>query len=334
MASQRKSTRPEIVMQMESRGADGNRLVFPSQNLPQSILLTFNKYDYGNLYRSVIRLNENTNQLESASVSDADVQVKSRATIELPFPNNLTDVTSVRLENYNRSVIAQAGADMLSSANKDAVNASSDSVMGMVRSAAAGGAGNIQSVGKNLISKDSSGREDAVAFVSYILQSVGLNSFGSTISSSIGRTVNPRETLAFNGVDLKTHSFTWQLFPSSKRDTDIIQNIIRTFKENVLPTSRNFGGIEKMFLAYPSTVDMTLLGVDEKYFMDFKTAMITSFSVNYGSGDTVPIIKGGRPAVVTIAVEFTELEARDAGDYTNMSDIQNEDGNFDSGAGE
>jgi len=43
--------------------------------------------------------------------------------------------------------------------------------------------------------------------------------------------------------------------------------------------------------------------------------MITEFSVDYGAGGGVSIMKGGKPAGVTLSLNMTELEIETSHDY-------------------
>ena len=45
------------------------------------------------------------------------------------------------------------------------------------------------------------------------------------------RTVNPQETLSFSGVDLRNFTFTWDLFPSNRTDSQMINNIVKLVKQ-------------------------------------------------------------------------------------------------------
>jgi hypothetical protein len=121
--------------------------------------------------------------------------------------------------------------------------------------------------------------------------------------------------LAFEGVNLRTHQFNWDLFPSNMADSERIREIVNVIKRNSLPETVSLGTISKAFLRYPSTVDMYLIGVNREYYMKFKTSMVTSFGVDYGAGGTLSIMKGGKPAGVNISMQLSELEIETAHDY-------------------
>jgi len=49
--------------------------------------------------------------------------------------------------------------------------------------------------------------------------------------------------------------------------------------------------------------------------MKFKPAMVTNFTVEYGAGGTMALLKGGKPAGVTISLSMQELAIETAEDY-------------------
>ena len=67
---------------------------------------------------------------------------------------------------------------------------------------------------------------------------------------------------------------------------------------------------------------MYLLGVNEEHYMKFKTSMVTQFTVDYGAGGGVAIMKGGKPAGVTINISLQELEIETAHDYGHEDNAQ------------
>ena len=315
--SSNRSSRPEILMRDARERRNAIRiLAFPTKPLPFSMLLTFRKYDYKRLY----------NQIENPqNTNSAPVELESTIVIELPFPSNLTDATGLRLENFGRSIAAQAIGELVSGAT----GSSGAEILASIKGAGTAASEKLQDVGGGLVTSDKESRQGLTAMLSYITSLLGKNSFSQTVESTVGLTVNPKETMAFSGVDLKAHSFQWKLFPSNRKDSEAIREISRAIKQSVLPSTRNVIGLEKMFLSYPSTVEIELIGVDTKYFMKFKPAMVSSFNVSYGSGEGIPLLSGGKPASVTFDLELTELEADESGDYGGEFDSSNLAGSID-----
>lgn len=302
-----RSSRPEILAKAaKERRSSIKKLAFPTKPLPHSMLLTFRKYDYERVY--------NKQKYNKRTANDgAAVALEQTVVIELPFPSNLTDETSLRLENYEQSAVVEGLSSALSGLNKG------DSLTGTMMDALSAGATGIQKTSAAAFSSE--GRKDIAAVLSHLTSIFGKNDFSQSIENTIGLTANPKETFSFSGVDLKSHSFSWKLHPSNRNDTETLNQITRTIKSNILPSTREVIGIEKMFLSYPSTCEIQLIGVDQEFFMKFKPAFVKSFNVSYGSGEGVPLMTGGRPAVITFDLVLQELEADDASMYGEVKSI-------------
>jgi hypothetical protein len=307
---------------------------FPASPLPHTMLMSFKTYSYTTLgdYGVLKPLSQVGNR------SASNVEVRGSSHIELPFPTQLTDTQGLQIGDYERNLLAANVADRLkpylaSGSQKtigqtlnDLGAAGSRALDGIVSAignpgetgsaAAANLAGLVQDVLGTSTANVASGAQ-------YLLRSKLDAVLGGEVSRTLdnvtGQTINPRSTLAFTGVDLKSHQFSWELYPSNEDDSKIIRNIIRTIKKNALPSVQDLPGISRAFLKYPSVVDMYLLGIDEGYWMKFKPCMISNVSVDYGGGGLVSIIKGGKPAAVNLSLSLTELEIWTEEDYTGAA---------------
>ena len=266
------------------------------------------------------------------------MDLKDSVGIELPFPTNLTDNTSLRVAGFERDPVteslAELGAAALGNGNKTISQVLNDSKnflnnLGADAAKAFKGldSGNLTiesglDAGMNIlkdIGNQNAGQLTRAA--AYLLRSKLPGDISKSVDLALGTTINPRETLAFEGVNLKTHSFSWELYPSNRQDSQVIRQIINTIKRNSLPEAVNLGdtdsafSVAKAFLDYPSTVDMYLLGVNTEHFVKFKTSMVSDVSVDYGGGGIVSILQGGLPAKVTLSMTFNEMQIHTADEY-------------------
>ena len=318
-------------------------LSFPSSGGPHTMLMTFKQYQY-----EFARAGEQSllNFNVSGALSGSEVRRRSAVRegrgarfngqltgIELPIPANLRDNDLMRIENITQSPIESAvGGYIAGAANAmQGSNLTLRDVPAALRDVGADlanvSAGDVfnQGVGAlgnavNAILNESVG--NASRDVMYLLRSALPNGISQVTDRALGSTVNPRASLAFEGVELKQHSFNWTLIPKNERDSEIIRAIIRTLKQNSLPTYQTFAGTNfKAYLRYPSIVDIYLLGVNSDYFMKFKSSMIRSVNVEYGSTGIVSIVKGGKPGNVTLNIELVELDIHTAEDYGGTSGV-------------
>lgn len=333
-----KSNRPELVRNRRVLGRQ-TLLSFPSKPFPHGLQLIFKDYSYR---KYVLADGVATSPNEEIGLGTQFVPLASQraentdiGSIELPFPRSLTDATNIRVTQFERDFMTERAIGALSTLASD-FGGTVKQVRDIVSSAGQaigegiGQEGALRNVAGKIKDTFKGLTDDrAFAMASYL----GRNFLGGGVSQSVGMlggaVVNPQETLSFTGVDLRTFSFSWDLFPSNREDTDQIEKIVRYIKNKSLPETEGVGagedgqtipGLSRAFLKYPSVVELNLLGVDERHFVRFKPCMVTNVSVQYGSGGTVTIMNGGVPNAVTLTVEFQEMSIQTAEDY-NVSDV-------------
>lgn len=336
------TARPELIEKRTNAFGDGktlgNYLSFPTKPMPHGLLMQFKDYDY-NRYVNTIRavgtgddraVEFNEAGYRFVSQIGAVPEIDSQNAIELPFPRQLTDTQQIRVNQFERDFLYErvasglaslAGADGKSFVDNAADvtkqflskvrEAGQNIVQNPIELAQTLAAGATQALGGMDANK-------AAAIAAYL----GRNFISGEIAKSMGvvgqRTINPQETLNFDGVDLRNFTFTWDLFPSNEDDTKNITKIVNMLKRKALPAVdgvEGSPGLQRAFLKYPSVVELNLLGVQEKHFMRFKRAMISNVTVDYGVNGMPEIIKGGVPAGITLSVSFSEIQIHTQDDY-------------------
>jgi hypothetical protein len=335
--------RPEHVMaekRKELESASNNMLKFPARQQPHSLLMIFEKYSYkgfADAYQNK-QFNNTVGGLFAGLTSNrqAGIGLRSTSSVELPFPKNLNDNLGLIYSDMQQSPLIEKAAIMAGDFFKNAGGSGDGSTLSDIpkllqnmgangSQAYSGGGGMGKAIGALASSIAATGVSDATNVATYLLRKTlnTLPGVGDSIDLARGQTLNPRETLAFQGVNLKTHQFQWDLYPESESDSGRIKSIINTLKKNVLPVTRDIGtgklAIKKAFLEYPHTCKMYLIGVDDEYFMQFKPCVIKSVNIDYGPGGGVSIMKGGKPAGVTLQLEMQELQIETAEDYGAQS---------------
>jgi hypothetical protein len=348
----RKDTSPAAVIARAKRIEGFNsELSFPARAHSHGIQLIFKQYSFAKLVAQNAGRELNSVQFGTKGFAEK----KGQQSFYLPFPTSLQDSTGLTYNNFERDLVMSVVGESLSSA----VNSVANDPQG-----AAAGAKNAQSklekfgsnVSKTLRENPGMGGalmlaqqfrdgvgsglklggDSAKLFAAYLARNFN-GDIGKTIAMDSGMAINPSETLAFEGVDLKSYTFDWDLYPESKEDSDRIKQIIKTLKRRILPTTSGGGfgesagkllsgvglesavgtgsAIHRMFLRYPDAVYINLIGVDPTHFPQFKPAMCTGMDVDYGAAGSMVIAKGGRPAAVNISLSFSELVIHTAEDY-------------------
>ena len=324
-------TRPERLKQVEY-SKKHSLLSFPSTPLPHGILLLFKEYDYaavggegGDDYNSL------TSGLFAGLSGGTDKPPPSNvSSIELPFPKTLTDQHGIKVNGFERSFLSERLSSFAASALGGSIAEGGDRVAGAVSDAAGMGKdvlSKLKTIGERLNTDPSGVKEDlrsllgssgqqAKQVMTYLLQNYS-GDIGRAMSAATGAAINPNETLAFEGVDLKTFSFTWDLFPENEQDSENIKKIVQLIRQNILPDYGAFEGlsVERALLTYPSVCFIELLGVDNSHWPKFKPCLVSNVSLDYGAGGMIGILKGGRPVAVQLQMTFNELTIHTRQDY-------------------
>lgn len=339
--NQQPSSRPEVYRREQERDAASaaTHYRFPDKPFPHSMLLVFKQYDYSNFknesYGRVLRSGvDATGRLVGVDRGDASVSLRTERSIELPFPKQLQDSTKPIINQFQRDPTMESIADSMKNF-LDGQSSTISDIPGMIQNMGANVASALASGGTGGIGRAVNGVaraiggtdvQQAAVMATYLSRSV-LNALPGDIARSIntatGEIINPRETLAFEGVELRTHQFSWDLYPSNTNDSKRIQEIIKIIKRSILPRTQGISAgdfrIGKAFLKYPHVLEMYLIGVRDDYFMKFKPCFVTDMSVDYAAGGTLGIMKGGKPAGVTITMTMQELQIETAEDYGEPS---------------
>ena len=331
-------SKPELVRNRK-KNASNAKYFFPSKPFPHGIQLIFEDYSYR---RYVVTDAVKANSQEEIGRGSVFVPLAtqraentSTSSIELPFPRTLTDSTNIRVSQFERDFLTERAIGAASSlaagfgdAAKRALSGARSLGTDLVKAFKSGDEGETRKAVETTFGVSG---EKAFAIAAYL----GRNILSGDIARSVGivgqGVVNPQETLAFTGVDLRSFSFSWDLFPTNRSDSEQIKQIIRFLKNKSLPgtegltlgpgsgegenKSVEIPGLSRAFLKYPSVVEINLLGVDETHFTRFKPCMISNIDVSYGSGGSVGILSGGLPNAVTLTISFQELSIQTSDDY-------------------
>jgi hypothetical protein len=158
---------------------------------------------------------------------------------------------------------------------------------------------------------------DAVALVPGISDS----RWGKLAQAEKGVVRNPHHTMIFDGVQLKSYSFTWKMSPRSQQEAITLEKIITNIKAYMHPTLSASG----FSLEYPSLAELQFLVGDNKLVPNVKTSFIKNLTVN-GSGGGVPsFYRDGKSTIVEIGMTFQELNIQTREDFMPNSQ-QNQTG--------
>lgn len=311
-----------------------DRLQWPSATFPHGIQMIFKKYNYeefvtksrvGNLSAAAAAAGGEAGTTQWRTAEQRRATEAESFVLELPIPKALTDSTGVQISSFERSFIEEflvssgiaAAGDPIGTAEK-------------LGNAIAGGTTALLTGKGGDVLEGEAGKTFA-RLIGTLGTSVlgGLGIGEKSIGAAMGSVTNPLTTLHFSGVDLRSFTFDWQLYPANAQEADDIRDIVKKVKSKILPkvqglvpaneteSIRNLtsSSIGKAYLEYPSVVFINLLGVNEDHYPRFKPCMCSNITINYAEGNMLTIAEGGVPMGVSIQMAFQELEIQTAEDY-------------------
>jgi hypothetical protein len=288
---------------IDSKKAELNNmgvLSFPSNLGPHATLLIFKKYKY---------TSPSSRELNKVTSTTLTRQELGSAALLLPLPREIKDSYSIKISEFDQGMfgdaISQGGNYVLGDGtiDKDAILQSVGLPSTKSMLAGIGGATGF------LSSRTIGGAVIGAAFG-------GGTDIGQSIEAGAGFTVNPKQALSFQGIELKRHNFSWTMAPTTPDESNTILKITNVVRKNALPSYSNAGQLKRAFLNYPSTVDIYFFGIEQEYFMYYKTCMIDNFEFNYSS-QGMAVLRGGKPAIVTMGISLKEMDIHTAEDYTD-----------------
>lgn len=122
-----------------------------------------------------------------------------------------------------------------------------------------------------------------------------------------GEALNPVSELLFNGIDHRTFSYTFTLYPKNADETKLAKDLIRFFKMNMTP--KISPNTMAMVMRYPNYFKIRYLfnSKDNPYINKIAMCVLRSFNVSYQ--DNAPAFhRDGSPIAYTISLQFQEIE--------------------------
>jgi hypothetical protein len=252
---------------------------------------------------------------------DRSVSAKIDASVSLPIPNNLTDTYNVKVGPYELGVTGALALDTLGGTGR------ADLMADARKAFSAGSEGGVDT--GDAVSTAGSTFKVASAFMGRnVLDKLpGAGGINTAIDMRTGNTVNPHVALKFDGVDLKQHTFNWQLSPRSEAEARQLKDLLQFVKARMLPAYALNGesSVSRALLTYPNLVDIFFTGIDQNYFYYFKPVMINTFTTDF-TPQGLALNKGGRPSFINCTMTVTEAQIHTRSDIEGLSQAAGDGG--------
>lgn len=162
----------------------------------------------------------------------------------------------------------------------------------------------------------------------------------AAVGNIFGFARNPQKVIQFNGVEFRTHQFSFKLTPKNLREAVAIQKIITAFKRNMLPKygvgekaegfirdmaksggfsddnaqqfSSQTAATSRAFFEYPNVFKITFN--NQKVLFSIGESVLSNFSIDYHPQNYPAYVRSlsspsiAHPASITISMAFRETD--------------------------
>ena len=297
---------PKDIIKTNREGSRFGKYRFPQDLGPNAMVIDFQKYSY------------------KRSTQGVDPNARTVTSIVLPLPQQIQDAYNLILGEQQLGV---GGAFILDQFSDNPTS------LGNVL-------GSIENIGRNVAAGDIGELKDIVGgagqyakFLSRsILDSLPIEGLSLATDLVTGSAVNPHTTLNFDGVNLKSFEFNWQLAPRSQKESDELKNIVRKIKSHILPKYSTLPNLaetgsratDRALLKYPDLAIIRFNGLAKDHFFQFKPGMINNLSIDYSPNGNV-FLEGGKPAIVNLRMSFMEAQIHTSGKYEGSTELEGRD---------
>jgi hypothetical protein len=226
----------------------------------------------------------------------------SRGTVILPIPENIQDSNSASWGEGNMGPLQTAamGAAMGIIGGPEPLKAGVEALKSVFNKL---GAASKTAIGQDL---------SQTFFASKAAEALtGSGDFNQALSRETGAVFNSNTELLFNGVSLRPgFSFSFDMVPRSRKESDQIKDIIRFFKsESAAQKGAAAGEAAGLFLKSPSVFRLRYMsgGRSHPFLNQFKICALNAMSVNYTASGTYATYSDATPVHMQMTLTFQEL---------------------------
>ena len=259
-----------------------------------------------------------------------DKAKKILGSIIMQMPSNIQDGNAVDYGESKMTTLMGAAAGLIGST----IEGGGEALAAMVKGDKEGyqnAVNNMTGEMKNTVGTDSSIMDAAAQFANVKATSAAIGALGGNVSAAdllarqTGQIFNPNMELLFNGPTLRSFSFTFKMTPRSPAEAQECKNIIRSFKSNMAPKTKNTGSIggSGMFLKTPNVFELRYKkgNGDHPFLHKFKQCFLTNISVNYTGEGVYTTYDDATPVSMQIDLSFKELEPIYDVDYDDAGGV-------------
>ena len=250
--------------------------------------------------------------------------------IILQMPSNIQDGNAVDYGESKMNTLMGAAAGVIGSGIEGGGEIIA-SALGKDKAGVEAAKGKMSQQMKNAMGMDPSIMDAASDFVTAKATSSALGVLGANVSAAqllarqTGQIFNPNMELLFNGPSLRSFNFSFKMTPRSPAEAQECKNIIRSFKLNMAPKTKNTGSIggSGVFLKTPNVFELRYMkgGREHPFLHKFKQCFLTNVSVNYTGEGVYATYDDASPISMQLDLSFKELEPIYDVDYDDAGGV-------------
>jgi len=152
-----------------------------------------------------------------------------------------------------------------------------------------------------------------------------VGSFGGNVTAegilarTTGQVLNTNMELLFQGVQLRSFNFTFNLAPREETEAKAVKNIIRTFKQSMAAKTSSGTGAG-LFISSPEVFQLTYKSGNKKhpFLPSFKPCALVNMGVDYTGSGVYATYEDATPVHMKLSLSFQELNPVYFSDYNKI----------------
>ncbi len=136
-----------------------------------------------------------------------------------------------------------------------------------------------------------------------------LSNNDNRLQRTMGKITNPHMSMLFKGVNFRQFAFSFTLIARNEKESDLIRDIIYTFKYYMSPSVPTTSDGFSRWMLYPQHFHIGLFTPSDNYLFRMSPCVLTHMEVSYNGSNTPAFFKHtGAPVHHELKLSFTETE--------------------------
>jgi hypothetical protein len=140
------------------------------------------------------------------------------------------------------------------------------------------------------------------------------------LARTSGQVLNSNMELLFQGVQLRSFNFSFNLAPRFEEEAKEVKKIIRTFKQSMAAKTSGGGAGGGLFISSPEVFQLTYKSGGKKhpFLHSFKPCALVNMGVDYAASNVYATYEDATPVHMKLSLSFQELNPIYFDDYDKI----------------